>query len=233
MSRSCTNARLTESRLLVTDASDDDLLGAMAKKHEDLALARAALEKFMRRHVKFVYRACSNLVDRYGTASGWNHEEFSHEVFERVYKKAHTYRPVAALTAAGKLRRLKGWIGRITNNLLIDKHRRCRVLVFDDEFLKAVESPLEQSDFPDQTQKLLCAAIQKLPDKERLVYVRTLRYLEAGKRGRLPNQVSRALRDELQTTAANVRKLRQKAKEKVVSYMEANGADASGISKLG
>ena len=224
-----TERDLGDARQLVTDASDDDLLAAMANKHNDLAVATAALEEFIRRHAVYVYRKCSNLVDRYGTASGWSQEEFAQEVFDRIYRSAHTYRPVFVLSSEGKLRRMKGWMGRIANHLLIDKHRRCIVSLFDDEFLKVLESPLEQRDFPNRIQKLLCAAVQQLTDNERLVYVRTLRYMQVGKRPRLPNQVSRALRDELQTTAANVRKIRERAKEKVTAYLAKNGEDITNL----
>jgi DNA-directed RNA polymerase specialized sigma24 family protein len=224
-----TDQDLGDARLLVAEALDDELLDAMAKKHTDVALARAALEEFIRRHALYVYKKCSNLVDRYGTASGWDQQEFAEQVFDRVYKSAHTYRAIAALSREGKLKRMKGWMGKIANNLLIDKHRRCAVLLFDDEFLKVLESPLEQRDFPNRAQKLLCEAVQQLPDKERLVFVQTLRYMQAGKRPRLPNHAARALRDELQTTAANIRKLRERAKDKVAAYMANNGVD---IAKL-
>ena len=216
---------LRDARFLSADASDDELLAAMATKHLDLAVATAALEEFIRRHRLSVYRMCSNLVDRYGTASGWTQEQFAEQVFARVYKSAHTYRAVPSLPAGAKLRRLKGWIGRIANNLLIDKHRRCTVSLFDDEFLKVLESSFEQRDFPNRIQKLLCEAMQQLTDRERLVYVRTLRYMQAGKtrRSRLPNAASRALRDELQTTAANIRKIRERAKAKVSAYLSEHG----------
>jgi DNA-directed RNA polymerase specialized sigma24 family protein len=222
---------LREARLLAPDASDDELIGAMAKKHVDVAVATAALEEFIRRHRTPVYRMCSNLVDRYGTASGWTQEQFAEQVFARVYKSAHTYRAVTPLSPGGKLRRLKGWMGRIANNLLIDKHRRCTVALFDDEFLKVLESPLEQRDFPNRIQKLLCEAVQQLTDKERLVYVRTLRYMQADSRrhSRLPNAVSRALRDELQTTAANIRKIRERAKRKIHAYLSDHGEDVGNL----
>src|SRR5438105_543601 len=118
---------LREARFLCADGLDDELLAAMGNKHVDLAVATAALEEFIRRHRLYVYRMCSNLVDRYGTASGWTHEQFAEQVFARVYKSAHTYRPINALSSSEKLRRMRGWMGRIANNLLIDKHRRCTI----------------------------------------------------------------------------------------------------------
>src|SRR5437660_8624712 len=105
---------------------------------------------------------CRNLVNRYGTASGWTHEQFAEQVFARVYKSAHTYRPINALSSSEKLRRMKGWMGRIANNLLIDKHRRCTISLFDDEFLKVLESTFGDQDFPNRIQKLLCEAVQQL-----------------------------------------------------------------------
>src|SRR5438552_9103867 len=222
---------LREARFLCADGLDDELLTAMGNKHVDLAVATAALEEFIRRHRLYVYRMCSNLVDRYGTASGWTQEQFAEQVFARVYKNAHTYRAVPSLPAGAKLRRMMGWIGRIANNLLIDKHRRCTVSLFDDEFLKVLESTFGDQDFPNRIQKLLCEAVQQLTDKERLVYVRTLRYMQADRRRRprLPNAAARALRDELQTTAANIRKIRERAKAKVHAYLSEHGEDVGSL----
>ena len=81
---------LREARFLCADGLDDELLAAMGNKHVDLAVATAALEEFIRRHRLYVYRMCSNLVDRYGTASGWTHEQFAEQVFaEQVFVDHH------------------------------------------------------------------------------------------------------------------------------------------------
>jgi DNA-directed RNA polymerase specialized sigma24 family protein len=185
----CSEQELASARELTPDASDAELLAAMAAQRADPAIAAAALEEFITRHRLFVFKVCRNLVDRYGTASGWDDAQFSKAVFNRIYRSSHTYRNIDGLTENGRSRRLKAWIGRIANNLLIDKHRRCRAVLFDEDFLKCVEVAPDAGDFPTETQRLLREAIQKLPDAQRLVIVRTLRYMQAREHQRLPNDV--------------------------------------------
>ena len=215
---------LENARQLTSDASDAELLAAMAAQRGDPALATAALEEFITRHRLFVFKVSRNLVDRYGTASGWDDEQLAKAVFDRIYRSSHTYRDIDGLTESGRTRRLKAWIGRITNNLLIDKHRRCRAVLFDDSFLACVEVPSENDEFPTEVHRLLHEAVQKLPDAQRLVIVRTLRYMQAQRRHqRIPNAVCRQLREQLQTTSSNIRKLRKRAWSHIRQHFAENG----------
>ena len=219
----CSVEELASARELVGEASDADLLDGMAARDAQPALAVAALEEFIRRHRLFVFKVCRNLIDRYGTASGWNDEEFATAIFQKVYRSAHTYRNVDNITDVARLRRLKAWIGRIANNLLIDKWRRCRSVLFDDAFLQCLESAEPTADFPTEIHRLIFEAIQKMPDKERIVMIRTLRYMEARKHQRLPNDVCRELRDRLQTTSSNIRKIRKRANALIETHLAENG----------
>jgi DNA-directed RNA polymerase specialized sigma24 family protein len=217
---------LENARELSQDASDAELLAAMAARRADPVIARAALETFITRHRLYVFKVCRNLVDRYGTASGWDDEQFAKAVFDRIYRSSHTYRNIDGLTESGRARRLKAWVGRITNNLLIDKHRRCRSVLFDDTFLACVEAPSDKDDFPTDVHRLLHEAVQKLPDAQRLVMVRTLRYMQARRQHqRIPNAVCRQLRDQLQTTSSNIRKLRKRAWSQIKQHFADNGVD--------
>lgn len=223
--RACSLHELQSARELVADASDAELLGAMAAKKTDMPLAQAALEEFIKRHRLAVYRICSNLVDRYGTASGWEAEEFAKAVFDRIFKAAHTHRDIDGQDKEKRLWRLKGWMGKIANSALVDKHRRSREVLFDDQFLAAVDDPEPPTDFPSRIHQLICDGVRQLPDRERLVMLRTLRFIQATKHQRLPNNVCKELRDTLHTTSANIRQIRKRAKNNLKAYFSQRGED--------
>lgn len=216
---------LQNARELVSDASNAELLGAMAAKDTDPSLAKAALEEFTTRHRLYIFRACSNLVDRYGTASGWEASEFAKAVFAKIYSHANTYRDIDQLNEDQRLKRLKGWMGKIANNLLIDRRRRIRDILFKPDFLAAIKDPGASYDFPTRTHELICEAVRQLPDRERLVIIRTLRYTHSSRHQRLPNNVCAELRGELHTTSANIRQIRKRAKSYLKAYFSQRGED--------
>src|SRR5262245_45220684 len=124
---------ITHGALNISEASDELLLNLIANRNTDQASADQAFTEFYNRHKRYVFLAAGKAVNRF-----FDNDEKSdivQETFIRAYEKAHTFKGAASDDATQERRGARAWLGKIANNLLIDKMRKKKgvlLLNYDD-----------------------------------------------------------------------------------------------------
>lgn len=216
-----------ELTALVRDETDYGLLKLMARSDQDEAWADAAWYEFYGRHKGYMWTACRNVAeDLHGDA--WVEDIFL-ETFERAREKAGTFKLPPGTPPESETRLVRGWLGVIATNILrrLLRNHEAEHTKDEEEWSEILESAKDTKsndaqDTPELAaeRRLIAEALETLTERERLVLLTTYQYYRIGNKfQRLPNSVSYELAQQLATTPENLRKIRERALERVTDYI--------------
>lgn len=220
---------------LVSEETDIGLLNLMAQRIQDEMWADAAWCEFYNRHKAYMWSVCHSVAEElHGEA--WIEDIFV-QTFERAYEKADTFKLPPGIPPEDKTRLVRGWLGKIAANLLrhLLRNHEAESTKDDDEWDVILDSAQEpstekQKDTPELAarRRLIAEALATLKEREQLVLRTTFQYYRIGEKfQRLPNSVSKDLSEQLGTTPENLRKIRERALEKVRNYVSEHLEGAS------
>lgn len=218
--------------MLVREETDCGLLNLMADGKQPWA--DAAYRAFYERHNVYLWKVCARSA-RAMQGDIWIEDVFN-DTFAQAYKKAHQFTLPADVTAAEAELRIRGWLGAIASNFIRGKLRKFGREVNQDEpgweqlaaatALTALRTGPELS-VPSNERQLIDAALKTLTDREALVLHTTFQYHRIGEKfQRLPNKVATELATALATTPENLRKIRERAMNKIRQYVERHQSTA-------
>lgn len=198
----------------------------MSLEGEDRASAEEAWKEFYFRHQSYLLQVCKK---RFQSALGdLGVEDLVQETFVRVFKKAHTFKPLG--NGSGHARaRVRAWLGRIANRLFLSSLRGQPKIEFaDDPFESIADEPAPMASEPESEESehlpLLRDALRTLTEREREVLIASYAWYEQGAGcNRMPSDELSALCSRFQTTAANIRQIRSRAFGKLEQYLEDHG----------
>ncbi len=215
---------ITRGALVISEASDELLLNLMANRNTDQASAKQAFTEFYNRHKRYVFltacKATNRLID--------DDERFDlvQETFIRAFEKAHTFKGAALDDATQERRWARAWLGKIANNLLIDKMRKKKgilLLSYDDERVKP-EAEWKRAVTGlrgSSGHRLVQEALEQLTEKEqRILRLAALNYSPGDKELRIPDSDLDELATTYNVSKASIRQTKKRAKEKVRNYLE-------------
>lgn len=203
---------------MAIDTEDDAHL--LAKIGERGPAARAEVQAFYARHVRYLYgvvrKQCSSLGVTQAEA-----EDLVHDTFQRAFDRASTFRPSMADTDVERQRWTRAWLGKIARNLLLELLRaRPETLTGD---MDAEAERQRDSEPPSHHQRRLEAiarALESLSEREQDVLRVTAMYYRASAHQRLPNDVSEELAARWQTSNENIRAIRSRALKRVAELTQ-------------
>ena len=200
-----------------SDTTDCELLRIMATVSRGTAKAQGAWAEFYLRHRRYMFGVCWRAFrDMLG---GCRIEEIVHDTFIRAYERAGTYTASGDSDEITARRRVRAWLGRISENIVHDLFRHEPALVLLDEITEDLAAPeVGVSDDCPPTAELarLEAAFDNLSDREQEVLRTTSFWIKPEQRQqRLPNSVMAKLAASLNTTPENIRQIRARAMSKL------------------
>jgi RNA polymerase sigma factor (sigma-70 family) len=214
--------------LKFAEVSDVDLLGYMSLAEDDPAGARGAGTQFFLRHAGWLFlriRGWGPVSFLGGEPSGVV-SDIVQETIAKAYKRAATFK-LGRVKVENMEAAVRGWLSgiawRVCLDMLADRNKEIKAL----ETVKTweeVEAETRESTSSQNSQKLVLVkqAIEQLSDRERSVLFTTMEYDQPGKEHqRVPNSVMTDLANCLNTTSVNIRKIRERAKEKIRLHVEA------------
>ena len=179
---------------------------------------RAAWAEFYRRHepyLRFVCRRAYESSLRAGLV-----DDLVHDTLVRAYERAATYDAQQAEPDVSR-RRARAWLGGIAANLFRSAFRRTPAFATLESVEDTPTPEPDASSAPSPLEQALDDALATLSERERTVLRVTFLHTRPGENHRrLPNAVSSALADELGISPAGVRKIRQRALEKVEAALD-------------
>jgi RNA polymerase sigma factor (sigma-70 family) len=205
------------------EVCDAELLRQMATAAVGSDEGKAAWEEFYNRHRRYLYGVCRRAYNE--TLGEARIVELVQDTFIRVYQKARTFKPVENEDAVVAGRRVRGWLGQISENIVHDSFRNEPQVVFMDEDELPDRGDSGNSAANSQTSserlKRLEKVMASLTDREQEVLRATAMWYRPGQRQqRLPNSVMNKLATSLNTTSDNIRQIRSRAMAKVRKSME-------------
>lgn len=212
----------------VRTESDEDLLVFMGWRGEHPEIAKAACAEFYARHLNYVYcvvrRSFGAVLRDHGV------EDMVMDTFARVYERALTYAPCGSGDRDVQRRNALAWVGKIAINACADYFRQpdTQLYLVDELDDRAQPLSLDEQPFgePSGELALIQKAMETLSERERAIVRVTTAYWDFDRQHqRLPNQVVAELARSFDTTAENIRKIRERALKKIKQYYEtARGA---------
>ncbi|HKQ79612.1 MAG TPA: sigma-70 family RNA polymerase sigma factor [Blastocatellia bacterium] len=227
---------ITREAPVISETSNERLLSLMAKRNDDLALADQAFTEFYNRHRDYVFRvACKAAI---GLLDDDEKSDLAQETFIRAYEKSHTFKGKIFDDATQERKWARAWLGKIANNLLIDKLRKKKgalLLSYDDEKVrreaewKRVDASLPKSSGHGFVQE----ALELLAEKERqILRLAALNYSPGDKELRIPESDLDELAKTYNVSKDSIRQTKKRAKEKVRKYLEARFRQKGGDIEL-
>ena len=157
------------------------------------------------------------------------------DTFAEVYDKANQFRVPKDATGNVDLQRkyVRGWMGKIAEfklrGYLRGHDRESTEGAAGWEILEK-EHPIQNAEVESENSgdkndvdgdlKLVHDALEQLNERQQLVIRTTYQFYRIGEKfQRLPNKDAHALAKQLNTTPENVRKIRQRAMEKIREYI--------------
>jgi RNA polymerase sigma factor (sigma-70 family) len=207
----------------VKPASDAELLSQVAARTSDAKVARRAEAELYARHARYLYAVLLRRAQRPLSLSGSEVEDLVQETFFRAFQRAHTFDRGDAEPGDEMSRRVRGWLGRIAQNLLADWLNGSREFAASP-LLELV--PTRDADAPPSSRsprvRLMQEALERLSERERdILRVSALYYRPGEEHQRLPNAVAAELAKRWETTGDNVRAIRSRAMKKLKDDLEA------------
>jgi RNA polymerase sigma factor (sigma-70 family) len=217
---------------LILAASDVELLEVIGNK-TDPAWSDAAFIEFANRHRDYMLSACSRTAEALN-GDAWV-ADMVEDTFAEVYDQAGEFRVPKDATGNVDLQRryVRGWMGKIAEFKLrsyLRGHDRESTEGEDGWEIVEKEHPIQSAGVEPEAAdekndgggdlSLVHEALEQLNEREQLVIRTTFQFYRIGEKfQRLPNKDADALAKQLNTTPENVRKIRQRAMEKIRDYI--------------
>ncbi len=198
--------------------SDEDLLVVISFREQNEVEAKEAFKVFYDRYYRFLFSLCYNVCKNIEP----NGEDLAKDVFVNtmmaVYKSSNTYDSSKS--------KITTWLSRIAKremldllNILNEKRIGEKQFIPLNKDLAISDKDTEESiEIETPQKKALDEALQNLSDKERDVLLTYMMYQEGNKH--LPDEVIKVLCDRYETSSINLRKIKQRALEKVKSHIK-------------
>jgi RNA polymerase sigma factor (sigma-70 family) len=192
-------------------AFDSELLAQMAATDSDRDSAEAAWEEFYRRHFHYLEGACRGYSRQIGEGRV---VELVQDTFVKAFQRASTFKPKPCQSAEQDRRHVRGWLGSIFKNALLDVYRHEPSEIVDED-IELVPDPSanEQESGPEASViGPMEAAFMQLGDREQEVLRETMRWYDAAAtQQRMPSRALQELASQLGTTSQNIRQIRSRA----------------------
>lgn len=217
-------------RELIRSASDLELLGFIAKKGD--CWSDEAFVEFVTRHRDYMFSVCSRTAEAL-KGEAWI-SDILEDTFAFVYERADGFkvRPGAVNDVDRQRREIRSWMGRIANfklrRYLRGHHDEATKDSLEWEVLENERSsdqvaPADENRPANPLLDMVGEAIEMLNEREQLVIRTTFQFHRIGKLfQRMPNKDADDLAKQMNTTPENVRKIRQRAMEKIRAYIAEN-----------
>jgi RNA polymerase sigma factor (sigma-70 family) len=217
--------KITREALVIGEASDELLLNLIANGDTDQALADEAFTEFYNRHKRYVFLTAGKMAN--GLFDNDEKSDLAQETFIKAFEKANTFKGSGSDDSTQERRWTRAWLGKIANNLMIDKIRKKKgilLLSYDDDMVKA-ESELNRavgSPPRSSEERLVQEALGQLTEKEqRILWLAALNYSPGDKELRIPDSDLDELATTYNVSKASIRQTKKRAKDKVRNYLEA------------
>jgi len=220
--RSMVTAYEPTTRTRFAADSDEDLIFYMSLRPEDPTAAEDAWVEFFFRHREYVAGICRRFK---ATLGDLGVEDLAQDTLVRVFQKAHTFKPLSCGDANRERVRVRGWLGRIANNLFFSSLRgQLRISFVDNPRASVSEIEIQEDACPEATESdplpFLREALGILTERERDILLASYAWYEPGVGcQRMPSEELKVLVDRYQTTTVNIRQIRARALDKVKMYL--------------
>lgn len=199
-------------------ASDADLLVYLSFKFEEREIAGRAWEEFYSRHIDYVYEVCK----RYEKTL---EDDIVQDTFLNAAKYASSFDDQGLTDPEMLRRRVRKWLSGIAYRVFLAK------LDSSIEFSSIVsdlkgrdeKNPGELSEREQRRGQLMAVALKMLSEREQDILLATSEFLNLGGNSRMSNAASAELSRRWKTTNDNVRKIRQRAREKIRKFFLDSG----------
>jgi RNA polymerase sigma factor (sigma-70 family) len=195
----------------MTEESIYHILQTVSSEKTSAKAVNALSSLYSRLH-KQVYEACSRVCKGYGKSKE-DAEDLAHDVWIKVVKNAHLYRPNESTKTEES--KFLSWIKPIAQNILKDKYRKsideqlCEAKFF--EAIKGVEEDNPQPSLYEKARGFL----DGLANHEQDILLTTVMYLPK----RIPHVENTRLRTTHNLEQDNIRQIRYRLLKNLVIYM--------------
>ena len=214
---------------MFTDETDEDILVIISIK-DDKESSNHAFNEFHRRFKHFIYGMATKV-----TASLANSQELRDAVFQNtlidVFKYCHSFSSHGETDPEKVRKRIHGWLVKIAERQL-KSLLTGREIIMEAENLSSskfnsIDDNLEVKPNEEElyNKKVLSNALKLLNDRDQHIFITYWMYYEPGKESQaknLPSEVLKNLVAKYETSAANIRKIISRSKQKVFAYLEEN-----------
>lgn len=209
---------LQDKKQMETTYSDEDLLVMMSFRDENESEAQEAFRLFYDKYKRFLWGLCLKVCLNIESDSTELAKDVFMNTMTAVYESSHTYNASKS--------KITTWISCIAKREMLDlldilKEKRIGEKTFVPLNENLAISNIEEDIEVDTPQKrALNDALQTLSEKERDILLTYMMYHEGNKH--LPDEVTKFLCDRYETTSANLRKIKQRALDKVKNHIIQN-----------
>jgi RNA polymerase sigma factor (sigma-70 family) len=212
------------------DIPDFELIRRMADQKADFAQAREAWARFYVRHHGFLLRRCeTNHAYVLGMPGV---EEVVQDTFMKVFDGASTFNCADACEPSVQISKSRGWLVRISENLIRDRFRRQpEVCTVDEDELERHSSGTggdpDQTSLPESERlRLLKFGLAQLSDTEQTVLRATMFWWQPDQQHqRMPHEAMTQLSKHVGKSPEAIRQIRLRALKKLESYVRDNLRD--------
>jgi len=194
--------------------ADSELLLLMSYQEEEELEAKLAFEAFRRRYNNVLWQACSKVCSFYPQS-----EELQYIVYNNTLLSIYKYHSYDESKGNILL-----WIFGIARNELkmaLSEINSPEKALSEAESYKLdllIESEPEEEIEETFEASIIKKAINTLTEREQEILLTYHQYSDGNKH--LPDPVLERLKEKYQTTSANLRKIKQRATEKIMAYIE-------------
>jgi RNA polymerase sigma factor (sigma-70 family) len=202
-------------------ASNEFLLGLMAGKTE--GLAEQAFAEFYQRHRSYIYHVACKVAD--GILDDGEKLDLVQDTFIRAFERASTFHGHDLVDEVQERRWARAWLGKIANNIMIDKLRKKRgvlLLNYDDDNVRwEVEQIKLLAPIPKSPKlRLLQEALEQLTPKEQMILrLAALNFIPGDEQLRIPRADLNDLARTYNVSKGTIRQIKRRAIEKIRKYV--------------
>lgn len=210
---------LQNEKQTYTSYSDEDLFVMMSFREENQAEAQESFNVFYDRYKGFLWNLCRYVCQN---VEYYDSEELAKDVFMNtmmtVYQNSHTYNASKS--------KVSTWISNIAKHEMFDLLDVLKEKRIGEKTFIPFEDSIEIIDIDDNInietpeKKALDEALKSLSEKEKDILFTYTMYKDGKKH--LPDEVMKFLCDRYETTSINLRKIKQRALEKVKNHISLN-----------
>lgn len=204
----------------IASYTDADLITLMSFKNENEQEAKAALNVFRKRHSKVLWQACESVCSRF-----YQSEELRDIVFNNtllsIYN-SNTYDETKGSLYLWMFGIAKHELVNALYELNSEEYSLDPLLIPQTFTALYVSSESDEEIHESYESSILHDAINSLTEREQEVLLTYHMYSDGNKH--LPDSVIEKLTEKYNTTPSNLRKIKQRATEKVITFIECNSS---------